>query len=243
MADALAIPILKELVPSGFHYGQLLLVVYEPDSIWYDASLTIAALALKDGIRVEYHSYEHIPSEVRSSIARLGIDVKMLEEEDRLRIHDSYTGQTGLGQPETLEKSDIPIQPLKLSDSSIEFAQHIKAGIPEADRRLLHIDDNMGILLLYNDEKTVINFARTRMIPWARARETTYLLSVLSGVASEAFYKQIGSSFDGIIDVKSEEKEGQIQHYLRMRTIRGKSCDSRWRRLRVLDGGEVGLSD
>lgn len=243
MATSLAIPILKELVPSGFHYGQLLLVVYEPDSLWYDASLTIAALALKDGIRIEYHTYEHIPSEVRSSLTKLGIDVKKLEEIDALRIHDSYTGQTGLGQPETLARSDTPIQPLKLSDSSIEFAQHIKSGIPESDRRLLHIDDNMGTLLLYNDEKTIITFARTRMIPWARARETTYLLSILGGVASDTLYKQIGSSFDGIIDFKSVEKKGQMQHQLRIRALRGKSYDSRWRKLKVLDNGEVRLSD
>lgn len=243
MTSELSIPILKELVPGGFQYGQLLLVFYEPDSLWYDTSLTIAAQALKEGIRVEYHTYEHIPNEVRSTITKLGLDVKKLEEEDRLRIHDSYTSQTGLGQPETLERSNMPIQPLKLSDSSIEFSQHIKAGIPETDRRLLHIDDNMGILLQYNDEKTVLNFARTRMIPWARARETTYLLSILNGVASDAFYKQITSSFDGIIDFKSQEKEDRIEHYLRVRTVRGKSCDSRWRKLSVLDSGEVTLMD
>lgn len=217
--------------------------MYEPDSIWYDTSLTIAALALKDGIRVEYHTYEHIPAEVRSSLSKLGEDVKKLEEEDRLRIHDSYTGQTGLAQSETPAKSKVPIQPLKLSDSSIEFGQHIKAGIPEPDKRLLHIDDNMGILLQYNDEKTVINFGRTRMIPWARARETTYLISILSGVASEGFYQQIGSFFDGTIDFKSEEKEGRIHQYCRIRSMRGKSCDSRWRNLRVLDNGEVTLTE
>ena len=166
MIKELSIPILKQIVPGGFKYGQLLLVTYEPDSVWYETSLTIAALALKDGLRIEYHSYEHIPSEVRSSLAKLGLDVKKLEEEDRLRIHDSYTGQTGLGLPETPARSKVPVQPLKLSDSSIEFAQHIKAGIPESDRRLLHIDDNTSILLQYNDEKTVVNFIRTRMIPW-----------------------------------------------------------------------------
>lgn len=218
------------------------MVVYEPDSIWYDTSLTITALALKEGTRVEYHTYEHIPAEVRSSLSKLGVELKKLEGEDRLRIHDSYTGQTGLGQSEAPTKSKVPIQPLKLSDSSIEFAQHIKAGIPERDRRLLHIDDNMGILLQYNDEKTVINFGRTRMVPWVRARETTYLVSILSGIASDAFYKQIGSFFDGIIDFKGEEKEGQIKQYCRIRSIRGQSCDSRWRSLGVLDNGEVTLS-
>ena len=243
MPVKLSIPILNKLVPGGVEYGQVLLVVYEPDSVWYDTSLTIAALALKDGIRVEYHTYEHIPSEVRLSLSRLGREVQKLEEEDRLRIHDSYTGQTGLGQSETLAKSKVPIQPLKLSESSIEFAQHIKAGIPEQDRKLLHIDDNMGILLQYNDEKTVINFGRTRMVPWARARETTYLIPILSKVASDAFYQQIGSYFDGIIDFKGEEIEGLIQQFCRIRNMRGQSCDSRWHRLKRMDNGEVTIAD
>jgi KaiC/GvpD/RAD55 family RecA-like ATPase len=243
LISELSIPILTRIIPRGFRYGQLLLVTYEPDSVWYETSLTIAAQALKDGLRIEYHTYEHIPSEVRSAIANLGLDVKKLEDEDKLRIEDSYTGQTGLGLPEKPARKKVPIIPLKLSDSSIEFAQHMKAGIEEADRRLLHIDDNGAILLQYNDEKTVINFVRTRMVPWARTRETTYLVGFLSGVGSEAFYKQVGSLFDGIIDFKSEETEGQIQHYLRMRSLRGQACDSRWRKLRLLESGEVTLVD
>ena len=43
MPNPLALPFLNGLVKGGFEYGQLLLVVYEPDSLWYDASLTIAA--------------------------------------------------------------------------------------------------------------------------------------------------------------------------------------------------------
>ena len=127
MVNNLDIPILKELVPSGFAYGQLILVVYDPDSLWYETSITIAAQGVRSGIRVEYHTYEHVPDKIREAFSSLGLDVKKFEEEDRLRILDSYTVQTGLGSPERSSKSKIPIQPLKLSDSSIEFAQLIKA--------------------------------------------------------------------------------------------------------------------
>jgi KaiC/GvpD/RAD55 family RecA-like ATPase len=243
LTSELSIPILNRIVPGGFKYGQLLFVGYEPDSVWYETSLTIAGLALKGGLRVEYHSYEHIPGEVRSSLAILGVDVKRLEVEDKLRIEDSYTVQTGLGLPEKPAKKQVPVIPLKLSESSIEVAQHMKAGIAESDRRLLHIDDNAGVLLQYNDEKTFLNFVRTRMVPWARARETTYLIGFLIEVASEAFYKQVGSLLDGRIDFKSEEKEDEIRHYFRMRTLRGQTCDSRWKELRVQENGEITLVD
>jgi KaiC/GvpD/RAD55 family RecA-like ATPase len=243
LATRLEIPILQELVPSGFEYGQLLLVEYEPDSIWYETSLTITAQSIRNGTRIEYHTYEHIPHEIRAALATLGLNLKQLEEEDKLRILDSYTSQTGLGSPETPTKSKIPVQPLKLSDSSIDFAQHLKAGIPEADKRMLHIDDNFSVMLQYNDEKTVINFGRTRMIPWARARETTYIIPNLKAIASDVYYKQVESIFDGIIDFKTGEKAEQIEQLVRVRLMRRKAYDSRWHRLKLTNQGEVALLD
>ncbi|HUO42928.1 MAG TPA: hypothetical protein VMU35_08115, partial [Methylomirabilota bacterium] len=85
MSKRLALPLLNGLVRGGFEYGQLLLVVYEPDSLWYDTSLTIAARSVKDGISVEYHTYEHVPGAIREAFANLGLDVKKLEEDDKLR--------------------------------------------------------------------------------------------------------------------------------------------------------------
>jgi KaiC/GvpD/RAD55 family RecA-like ATPase len=65
--------------------------------------------------------------------------------------------------------------------------------------------------------------------------------SFAAGVASDAFYKHIESLCDGIFDLKSKEEGGRVEHYLRVRTIRGKGHDSRWRRLKMADNGEVTL--
>jgi len=243
LSKRLALPLLNGLVRGGFEYGQLLLVVYEPDSLWYDTSLTIAARSVKDGIRVEYHTYEHVPSAIREAFANLGLDVKKLEEDDKLRILDSYTIQTGLGAPKKTSKSKIPVQPLKLSESSIEFAQQIKEGIPEVDKGWLHIDDNWGIMLQYNDEKAILNFSRTRMALWVSARESTFIIPITTGIASESFYKQYLAVNDGIIDFRSEEKSGQVEHFVRVRLMRRKKHDSRWHKLQILDNGEVALAD
>jgi KaiC/GvpD/RAD55 family RecA-like ATPase len=240
LVSNLKIPILEQLVPGGFEYGQLLLVVYDPDSLWYETSLTIAAQGVRSGVRVEYHAYEHLPDKIREAFTSLGVNVKKLEEEDTLRILDSYTVQTGLSSTERHSKSKIPVQPLKLSDSSIEFAQLMKAGIPEVDKKWLHIDDNTGIQLQYNDEKTVMTFTRTRIPSWVKARETTIVNSLVNGITSDSFYKQYLTLYDGIIDFKNQERE-ELEHLIRVRLIRGKSCDSRWHRLKILDNGEVAL--
>lgn len=44
---------------------------------------------------------------------------------------------------------------------------------------------------------------------------------------------------DGIVDFKTHDKNGQIEHRVRVRVMRGANYDSRWRTLRLLESGEV----
>lgn len=61
--------------------------------------MTLAAHALKDGTKTDYHIFQHMPSEIGEALARLGLSVKPLEEQNALRIIDSFSVQTGLGTP------------------------------------------------------------------------------------------------------------------------------------------------
>ena len=243
LASAVIIPLLKELIPDGIEYSTNLLVEFEPDSIWYDASLTMAAQALRNGIKTDYHTFRRVPSEVSGAIARFGLNVKKLQEDGLFRIIDSYTVQTGLGALEGPKKGKVPFQTqsVKLSDWSIAIAQEIKTGVPEPEKRRFHIDDDTSILLQYNAEKAFIDFWRTRALPDARARERAFLHSAVLGVHSQAFYKQFESLCDGIIDFKREEKDGQVEPLVRVRAIPGKRYDSRWHQLKISENFEVTL--
>src|SRR5271157_1464861 len=140
-------PFLKELVPGGFEYGANLLVEFDSDSVWYETSLTIAAGAIRAGIKIDYHNFQHTPDEIRKALDRRGLDVKKLEDNDMLWIVGSYTVQTGVDS--SRDRSDVTEVSVKLSDWSIALAKDLKAGISEAMKRRLHIDDNTGILLQY----------------------------------------------------------------------------------------------
>ena len=246
MSTTLALPILEELLPGGFRYGSNLLVRFDPRSIWYETSLTIAAHAVKRSIRTEYHIFQHIPNEVREALTRLGLDVGKLEVERALRIIDSYTIQLKIGVPEgtgTGGVDDAVTQSLKVSDYSIAMARKLKEGHAEQEKRGLHIDDNTGIILQYNEERAVIDFWRTRIIPLFRASEDIALHSLLTGVASDAFCRQFESLCDGIVDFKSEDRAGEIVQSVRLSAMRGRPYDSRWRELRLMDNGEVVLGN
>jgi KaiC/GvpD/RAD55 family RecA-like ATPase len=232
---------LDKLVRGGVDYGTNLLVEFEPHSLWYETSLTIASIAANSGIKTEYHTFQHIPSEIRRALKRLGLDVEKAVQQGTLTIIDSYTVQTGVGVPETPQS---PVsRSVKVSDWSIEFGKRLKTRIPESLKRSLHIDDNCSVLLQYNQEKEVIDFWRTRIIPIGRAHEDIMFHAHSTGVASDSFYRQFELLCDGIIDFKSEEKGGEMEHYVRARTIRGRTYDSRWHRISLRDNGEVALVD
>ena len=250
MRETLKVPILNELAPDGFFYGGHYIVEFGADSLWYETSLMIAALALKEGLKTEYHVFQHFPNEAREQFGRLGIDAKKLEKEGLLNIWDSYTPTVEYA--EKLRKAargksnrwtSTPNNPLSVAKSAVRWKEAAQAGYTSEDKRWLHIDDNTAIFLQYNGEKEFIDSWRIGALPYGiRARETPHFLGFPKGIASDAFYTKFEALCDGIIDVKSETEGDLIAHYIRVRMIRGKACDTRWHRLQLLDNGEVVLA-
>jgi len=241
----LELPIFSQLAPGGFDYGKVFLVEFEPQSIWYEASFTIAAKALKNGTRTEYHTFTHMPGDIRQSLAKYGLNVEIFEHEKKiLRIIDSYTIQTGLGAPEQIasKAQRVLAESVKVSDWSISDAQTLKAP-SEEDTKWLHVDDNVSALANYNDEKSILNYWRTRMVPGARRLQTAFLNALLVQVHSDSFYRQFESLCDGILDFRSRENGNRLIHEARVRVIRGRAYDSRWRQLELMENGEVRIVD
>ncbi len=129
--------------------------------------------------------------------------------------------------------------PTYLKDFAAALEKMVKEGVPETEKGWLHIDDNTSILNRYQGETEVIETLQNRLSPYARTRELILFHSLLGGVFSDSFYRQFESLCEGIIDFKSREEAGEMAHYMRVRTMRGRLCDTRWRRLRLMESGEV----
>ncbi len=236
--------ILKEMVPAGLSYGAHYVVEFEPDSLWYETSITATAQAVKSGVKVDYHTFQHSPQKVRDDLTRLGVDVKKREEDSTFRIMDTYTAATGAFRPPSRAEHTGPggsfwAESVKVSDWSLGNVHDIKGETPEEHKNRFHMDDNTSILFRYNDENEIIDYWRTRVVPWATHLGVSMMHSMVAGVASNTFIKQFQSYCEGIFDLKSQEEDGEMQHYIRVRTMRGKVHDSRWRYLRLLPTGEV----
>ena len=232
---------LREIVPTGLEFGANYLVEFEPHSLWFEASLTMAIDAMDKGIPVDYHTFMHLPDDVRTALVRLGANVSQLEEKSVLRIVDSYTVATSLGRvpPSSHARESAETESLDLAHWTAGDVEYVKRGVSEKEKKRFHIDDNTSVLVQYNGEQKFIDHWRTHTIPYVRNMQYAVLNSAVVGVYSDAFYKQVESLSDGIIDVIAREESGRVEHYFRARLIRGKSHDSKWHRIRLRENGHV----
>jgi KaiC/GvpD/RAD55 family RecA-like ATPase len=217
-----------------------LVVEFEPDSLWYEVSLTIIAYALGKEIRTDYHTFMHPPDEIREDLTKFGLEVPKLEENDVFRILDSYTIQTG-GKPQR-GKAPSYYESVDVTDWKYARRDEMAKGTYEAHMRRLHVDDNTAILNQYNSETKIIDLVRTRARPYWKALDLAMINALATRVASNTFYAQWELLCDGIIDLKSEEKETRIEQLVRVRKMRGRNFDSKWRRLLRSDTGEVAVA-
>jgi KaiC/GvpD/RAD55 family RecA-like ATPase len=243
LVQGIDLEILGELAPGGFHYGMTCLVEFEPHSLWPETSLSITAEALKKGIKTEYHIFQHTPREVRSALKEMGVDVERCEARGIFRIMDTYTPTTPLaesreGRLEPLLSGRVP-DAGKWADA---IRQKMKSGFEEDERKWLHIDDNEAVLLQFSNEEYIVDGWRTTFVPMAKARELLILHALVTGVATDSFYRKREALADAVIDFRAVEEGRKLEHYIRIRTLRGVRFDSSWRRIELFGNNRVRLS-
>ena len=228
--------LLSGLPPDAFRPGTIVLVEFEAHSPWYEASITLAANALAAHVRTDYHTFQHVPGDVVDALDRQGVDVADVQREGLFRLIDSYSAQTGIVTPIHHRPYEFASQSLKISD----WKNGASGVLQEpTERHLLHIDENDSLLVQHNRERDVIDFFQTRAFEAARKRGFLFVHSLTTGIHSKAFYREFESLADVVLDFRTREAEGHLEHLLRVRTIRGITSDSRWRLLAVTSRGEV----
>lgn len=96
-------------------------------------------------------------------------------------------------------------KPLDAAASAQRWRERARNGYSAPEKRWLHLDDNIGIFLQYNDGDVLFDSWRTGILPKAiRARETPHFLGFEKSSASREFYSKFEAQCDGIIDMKSE---------------------------------------
>ena len=236
---------IEDLLKAPLPPGASLLVEYDPTSIWYQASLSITAGWLKAGGVVSYHVATQPPENIRSQLAQLGLDVGQLEASDKLRVFDWYTATLGRKSNEK-----YAFYSLKAADLSVLFAKYLMATEegqsghadsqpPRPSPDWLRILDDSSCLARFNEEKSWVEFVRTRMVPIASLWKSTGILGIIKGIHSDSTYKNLEAASDGVIDFKLDETGDEATNMIRIRSMRPVGFDSKWHALMTGENLEV----
>lgn len=225
--------LIEDLVKSPLPPGSSVLVEYDPTSSWYQASLSIAAGWLKAGGVVTYNVASQPPENVRMQLSRLGLNVSELEANEKLRVFDWYTATLGRKSNEK-----YAYYSLKAADLSVLYAKFMMATeggmnavTPQPSPDWLRILDDVSCLSRFNEEKSWVEFVRTRLIPIASLWKSTGIGGIIKGVHSDWAYKNLEAACDGVIDVKLDETSEEAKSMIRIKSMRNVGFDARWHQL------------
>jgi KaiC/GvpD/RAD55 family RecA-like ATPase len=237
------VALIEDLLKTPLPPGASILVEYDPTSSWYQASLSMAAEWLRGGGVVSYHVATQPPENIRAQLAQRGFDVAQLESEAKLRVFDWYTATLGRKSAEM-----FAFYSLKAADLSVLFSKYLMANpdnpspetfAPSPSPEWLRITDDMSCLARFNEEKSWVEFVRTRMIPISSLWKSTGIAGIIKGIHSDWAYKNLEAASDGVVDIKLDETTEEARSAMRVRSMRGVGFDARWHTLKIDDHLEV----
>ncbi len=228
------LPLIEDLTTVSVPAGSSIMVEYDPTSLWYAASMTIAGEWLRTGGLVTYHVAGQPRENVRAQLAKLGVDASQLERHNKLMIYDWYTATLGRKSEE-----QYVFDSLKVADQSIIWAKTEAAGLLTPDR--LRILDNASCLDRFNDERAWVEFVLTRIVPRAQKFRSTFILGLLKGAHSDRAYKNLEAAHDAVVDFRLDDASDPPRNLIRIRSFRNIGFDGRWHPLKTGENSEVTL--
>lgn len=245
------VPLLESLIPDGLRSGTLILVEFDPEGQWLAVSRTLAALWLKNGLRVAYNAIARPREEVIDSLTTLGVDVDAAEKTGLLRIDDLHTATLSMDRDNpgfvAIEDRYLRAGSLKVADWSINMLRSIRGdssrlskwGADQSD--VLAIADSISPFLRFNEERAYLENRETRTIPLQRKLGRIAFHAVSKGVHSESFYARLEGAHDGLIEVRALERNEEIKNMLRIRNLKGQPHDTRWHEIKVDSRGQASV--
>ena len=252
--ERIDIPLLSQILTDGVRPGTIFVVEFDPVSQWFAVAVSIVARWVKSGRRAGWVAMARPREEIRSDLARLGLNVLESERANLLLVDDWHSATLGLessrDSQERVQGEGGPynrINSLKVSDWSVHFLKMAKEGLRDVGDDWppggLTLADSLSPALRFNEEKPYLEWIENRVNPSQRSQRGITFQGVLSGLHSSSFYTRIENAADGVLDVRVMEREEQAKNYLRIRGLKGQRHDARWHQIEIRANGEAILTD
>ncbi len=97
--------------------------------------------------------------------------------------------------------------------------------------RAFVVFDSLSTLLAYNSEELAVRFMKSHL---ARMKKHGNLgvYAIEMGIHSNPFYNEVRSTFDGVIEMKLEEIDGELRRFVRVYRYRG-GHETKWFRFLI----------
>lgn len=223
------VPIISDILGREIERGTLLVGLYDPAAHWLSFGLTLASALLKNGYVVNVTTTSTPPDRIRRMMTRVVPELTETEVANRFTISDVYTWQTGRKSNEA-DTADS----LSLARASIDFGtKWLRDSMPNYD---FVVTDNFSPFLRYNEERVFTQWL-DKIVPHLREMKGVRIWSFIKRVHSDALYAVLESLADGIIELDYRETNGNMEHLLRVKSMKGTIHPTDWRRLRLNTSG------
>jgi KaiC/GvpD/RAD55 family RecA-like ATPase len=97
--------------------------------------------------------------------------------------------------------------------------------------------DTLSTLLAYNTEDLAVRFMKSHLARMKR-HGNIGAYAIETGIHSASFYNEVRATFDGVLEMKLEEMDGELRRFIRVYRYRG-SHETKWFRLLIGPGRDV----
>lgn len=227
----LKIPILSDILERDIPRRSFLIGLFEPAADWLAFTLTQASAVLLQGnLVVNFVTTSTPPSRIREILQRFTANLEEAQFSNRFFITDMYTWITGQKSEEAESVDSLSIGKM-ITRSTTQFAA----------RNDFVVTDNTSAFMRYNDERTFMLWF-DRLIAGLRQLNGVRLYGFVKRFHSEALYAYLESLADGVIELDYRENAGVLEHFVRIKSMKGMPHPTDWRRLSVNSDGIMQLS-
>jgi KaiC/GvpD/RAD55 family RecA-like ATPase len=190
-------------------------------------------------------------------LAKQGIDVASKEQAGVLRVDDWYSPtlnpeQSRLSGPgeayEIIDRKYARYSSVHVGDLNISMLRQIRKQVStlpqwsDDQSGVLAIVESFSVLLRFNEEKAFLEWFENRNLPLQRELGRVNLHGFGRGLHSEWFYRRLENVADGVLEVKSMERDDQLRTIVRVSGLKGQPHDARWHEIEIRPNGEAVLS-
>jgi KaiC/GvpD/RAD55 family RecA-like ATPase len=230
---SLRVPIISDILGNPVPRGKIIVVLYEPSTQWLSLILTIASHLLRYGFAVGVGTITTPPEQVRRYLAIALPNLMELETAKRLTIIDWYTWMTGKKSTERRSVDSLGLAQFNIQDSGFQ-----REDSPLYDFLAM---DNLSAFLKYNDERS-FNQWFDKTIARMREFKGVRLYGFMKEFHSDAFYANLESMADGVIELVIRERGKKLENAVRVKSMKGMQHPTGWRTLKITPSGLLTLT-